>query len=736
MDQDFPVNDDLDLDTMLLSKVVFALNIARHHIATYPPEHPVIATSLDKFLNYLGELLEFREELTIGVARDTLLIGAGILERKNAVYRDLAEKLFAADVAALTLHRALSAGELQTFLGALARKPEELRAAGGISSLLQDAGVRHLRIRELDYSPFVATEVAAFSGPAAGEEEQSDLVWVSFIDGLVANRFDGEGSAPAGELHIDPERLAQLLNMRGKRGEQDPGGDYDSTITEYLKQLDREEVNSRARRDSFAKLAAFIQRLDPEVRRQFLGSTFRSLAERDALAGEVLSSLSGDLLLDWLDEVEDPQLSVPPLIVNLLGKLAGHAGPDSEARRVATRRTFSEEDLKGRIRSLFSEDRSGQFLSADYQSLLQTALATDTETDLDSSMVEELMETLDGHALETRLCSIILEMVDADPLCDDAGVLLTNLVDLINYFRETGDFEALLVTHERLSRHFDESEPFSVPLARETLAAFQAPEFISETLLAIHFWGKEKYEAIRLLIGQIGKPFIEPLLDELASEGNMALRQYYLKILGDLGPTVRDAAIARLQDQRWYVVRNLLILLRSLKDPAVLKPIGHLFSHPHPQVQLEVMKTYLHFGDPRATRYLLKELESSDLKRRHNAVLLARRCHDRQIIHRILDLLEDGISERDFELKRAAVKTLAEIGDPVALPRLEGLLEKKSLLHPILYRRLKLEIVRSLPAYPAASTGRLLQRLAVSGQSELAAAALAQQRTLAREVRS
>ena len=83
MDQDFPVNDDLDLDTMLLSKVVFALNIARHHIATYPPEHPVIATSLDKFLNYLGELLEFREELTIGVARDTLLIGAGILERKT-----------------------------------------------------------------------------------------------------------------------------------------------------------------------------------------------------------------------------------------------------------------------------------------------------------------------------------------------------------------------------------------------------------------------------------------------------------------------------------------------------------------------------------------------------------------------------------------------------------------------------------------------------------------------------
>ena len=39
-------------------------------------------------------------------------------------------------------------------------------------------------------------------------------------------------------------------------------------------------------------------------------------------------------------------------------------------------------------------------------------------------MIEELLETLDGHVLETRLCSIILELVDADPLCDDAEVLL------------------------------------------------------------------------------------------------------------------------------------------------------------------------------------------------------------------------------------------------------------------------------------------------------------------------
>ncbi len=723
MDQEFTGFEelDLDLDIKLLSKVVFALNIARHHIATYPSEHPVIATSLDKFLSQLWELLEFREELTIGVARDTLLVGTGILERKNAVYRDLAEKLFAADIAGLTFHRALESSELLVFLSALSKKPEELRAAGGISRLLEAAGVRHLRVRELDYSPFVATDIAAFAGPEEGcGEEPANLIWVSFIDGLVANRFDGEGNAPAGELQLEPEHLARLLNLREKRGGgQDLVGDYDTTITEYLKQLDREEVNSLARRESFGKLATFIQRLDPKVRRQFLGSTFRSLADHQNLADEVLCNLSGELLLDWLDEIEDPQLSVPPLIVNLLGKLAGHAGNASAERRVATRRTFDEEELKHRLRSLFGEDRSAEFLSADYKALLQTALATDTDTGLDSALTEELLETLDGHVLETRLCSVILEIVDVDPLCDDADVLLTNLVDLINYFRETSDFEALLATHERLSRHFDESEPFSVPLAREALATYQNPEFIAAILQAIQLWGKEKFGEIRRLIRQVGDPFVEPLLEALADEESMPLRQFYLSVLAELGPAARDAAVARLHDPRWYVVRNLLILLRRLNDPGVLRPIGHLIAHPHPQVQLEAMKTYLHFGDPRATRYLLKELEQQDLRRRHNAVLLARRCHDRQVVHRILDLLEAGLSENEFEFKRAAVKTLAEIGDPVALPRLENLLEKTYLLHPLLYRRLKLEIVASLGAYPAASTAQLLQRLA-AGQGEIA----------------
>ena len=700
-------------DTKILSQVVFALNIARRQVATYPAEHPAVLPTLQRFLGQLRDLLEFHEELTIGVARDTLLVGPGMLERKNPVYRDLAARLFAANIAAVTFHRNLSSEELLVFLAALSRPPEDLEAAGGIARLLAVQDVHHVRVQEIDYSAFRTSEVAEVTAADSRVEEQkTELVWMQFIDGLLAG--DPSDSQAVGTA-LDPEHLAELVNRRGTR---EPGGseaDYERTIASYLQQLDRDDLDRRSRMESFSKLADFIQRLEPGVRRRFLNSTFRSLAEREDLADQLLGGLSGDLLLAFLDEVDDPRLSVPPVIVNLIGKLAESRGQENLERQVAPRRGYSEEELKDQIQTLFREDRSALFLSEDYQSFLQSCLQARPATSLDPGLRDELLGTLGSHELETRLCSIILEVVDADPLCEDAQVLQGNLEDLIGYFLQTGDFSALLATHQRLSRHFDESEPFSVPLARNTLAAYAEPDFIAETLASLTWWERDRHPQIRELIVAVGEPFVEPLLEELAGEGSMYLRQFYLLCLQQIGPAARPAITRRLQDERWYVVRNMVILLRSLDDPGVLQAVGRLFVHPHPQVQREVLKTYLHFQDPRAVRYLLKELAENDLQRRLNAVQMARRCHDREVIHRLLQILEGSLSERDLPLHEAIVKTLGEIGDVVALPRLEKLLERRSLLHPLLQKQLKTAIVRSLDNYSDGAGRPLLQRLARGG---------------------
>jgi HEAT repeat protein len=81
------------------------------------------------------------------------------------------------------------------------------------------------------------------------------------------------------------------------------------------------------------------------------------------------------------------------------------------------------------------------------------------------------------------------------------------------------------------------------------------------------------------------------------------------------------------------------------------------------------------------------------------------------------------IAGAEYELKRAAVKTLGKIANPLVLPDLERVLDQKSLFASTLLKRLKTDIVQSLENYRDPEARSLLEKLARSGTGELAPAA-------------
>lgn len=191
------------VDSQTLSNLIVDLNISRRNSRAYPKGHQVIDAALNKVLNTYAGLRETGDEVIIGVACDSLLLGDTPLEKSNLIYRDFARVLYERGIGALVLHRGLSIEELRSFIVILGTHREEIYEAGGIESVWGKSGIASIEIRAIRYDLFTATERASVSrGDAKAAPKE---LWERFARGLVNGML-----APGGfdQNSLDPELLA------------------------------------------------------------------------------------------------------------------------------------------------------------------------------------------------------------------------------------------------------------------------------------------------------------------------------------------------------------------------------------------------------------------------------------------------------------------------------------------------------------------------------------------------
>lgn len=144
--------------------------------------------------------------------------------------------------------------------------------------------------------------------------------------------------------------------------------------------------------------------------------------------------------------------------------------------------------------------------------------------------------------------------------------------------------------------------------------------------------------AIRLMQA-LGPRAVNSLVDLLAEEEEKGRRRLLIDLLTQVARDDPAPLLARLSDDRWYVVRNLLTVLRDTHSEA-LAGIGNTASHPDHRVRMEALRVLAN-GGPSATPYLKKALSDSEEKVRGTAIGLlgAHRTSDSERL--LLDALDD-----------------------------------------------------------------------------------------------
>src|SRR5690349_25138432 len=103
-----------------LSDFLIELSIALHKHAMYPEGHPSLAPAAAGVTRRAALLLEDRATLSLGVARQQLVIEGVATDAKHPVLAELAARLHRHHLGAVTFRRGVEAGEIAAVLKTLA----------------------------------------------------------------------------------------------------------------------------------------------------------------------------------------------------------------------------------------------------------------------------------------------------------------------------------------------------------------------------------------------------------------------------------------------------------------------------------------------------------------------------------------------------------------------------------------------------------------------------------------
>lgn len=715
------------LDTKVISGLVHAMNMAASKLASYPSGHPFVVEAFQKVEDILKGVFERCGQLSFGIAKDSVMVGLTTLDRKNPIFQRFAKTLFEHGIVGLTLLKGLTSKELTDFDIIVSKKRNDIYRQGGINALVLKAGIWHIKLKLIDYALFHAQEDS--DDRESGGDLGSSLFWENFIKGLFEGVLDPDGSSGKNWYELDPKVMAAMLNDLYLDHESIAIGGLDATLVSSLRGCELNQLADNS--ESREKLFAFIGSLNDDLRRCFLDKFLNALPDKDDMTIAILSDLPEEIILDVLAKQTDRKLYIPPNIVKILHKL--RKTPDGTSGNEVEKllRTHSGEELAEKMTIIFREDEDDRFVPLDYQKILQDVIVAENLSAHELSEVHQLGQTLTEHNINVSLMPIILNLITAYENGQEPDSLKQVLRNRCLLLAQDGDFHIFLNALETISKKggaYQESEREG---SGGLMEMFSDGDFTKGVLTAAAQWGKEKQFYIKKIIRLIGSPFIEPLLDRLTEEENKTLRLFYLDLLKDFGGTVKDHVIRRLSDKRWYVIRNLLVILCQLDDPSVLSPIYGLLSHPDSRVRYEVLRTFLSFKDPRADDVLLRELDSGDPDRSLKAISLVGMTQNKKVFERLVGFIKKrGLGKTDVEIKKASVHALAEIGDPAVLPVLQKLLRSFSLFSRQKLMLLKGEIVTSLTGYPADDVFPILQKISRSRPGELAVKAAAAIKTL------
>src|SRR5438105_4098964 len=288
-----------------LADFLIELSIALHKHAMYPEGHPSLAPAAAGVTRRAERLLQDRSTLSLGVARQQLVIEGVATDPKHPVLAELAGRLHRHHLGAMTFRRGVEAVEVAAVLKALAVDAERRGQPLGLGPPEGLRAWAHVQLHPLTYERLELVD----DGAAASERgARAAQLWVGLARAAL--------TAHAGDDRPTPTEPAVIARAIDDHPRTDAAA-YDQVIVGYLLQI-ADELKTAGSADAAAlrrrmSRAAPGRRVTPEGEHATEPDRIVAMAlEVDAVnahglaaANRVVQAGRLDRLLDALAEVSE-----------------------------------------------------------------------------------------------------------------------------------------------------------------------------------------------------------------------------------------------------------------------------------------------------------------------------------------------------------------------------------------------------------------------------------------------
>jgi HEAT repeat protein len=318
-------------------------------------------------------------------------------------------------------------------------------------------------------------------------------------------------------------------------------------------------------------------------------------------------------------------------------------------------------------------------------------------------------ETEDARAIEALLAMIERE-TDPSRYRDHVAALARALLAVETDRRLSYAARAL----EVLATHIERPPGQSGEIAEHARAGI--PDIATEDLVACAVGrlqdrsGRGRTEAETILVAG-GERAVAPLLVALSEEEDLFTRKAIVDVIIRIGRPAVPAILDNLNDQRWYIVRNMITILGSLGLPDLAPHIGGILGHPDLRVKREAIKALAKLPHPSSIAALgrLCFFPEETVALTATAALSSKR-EDEAVLALYRRVVHKRIFYPRYRLAHEAIDALRAVGTDAAVTALENILRAKAVWETQRFRAMKVHALRSLSRVEGEKPREILQK--------------------------